>query len=99
MRRRRLSEVASITYEGDRQFLVCEHCEERFESPLDTNPLDVLKVYEGPVTDAGPTMWPQPADFVDAPVVFRQLYCPACYTAMLTMVVPKGHRLPEDGLH
>jgi len=99
MRRRRLSEVMSIEYHGDRQVLICEHCEERVDAPPDSNPLDALKAYEGPVTDAGPTMWPRPADFIDAPVVFRQHYCPSCYTAMLTMVVPKDHRLPADGLH
>lgn len=96
--RRRLSEIAAIEYSGDEQILICEHCGERLPSHRDGNPLAPLALYEGPVTDAGPTMWPQPSDFVDEEVVFRQYCCPSCFTAMATIVVPRGHVLPEDRL-
>jgi N-methylhydantoinase B len=34
--------------------------------------------------------------YVDAEVVFRQLCCPGCLTAVYSRVVPVDHRLPDD---
>jgi N-methylhydantoinase B len=47
--------------------------------------------YEGPSTEAGPQTIADPADYVDAPVVFRQYCCPSCWTALYSAVVPAGH--------
>jgi hypothetical protein len=32
-----------------------------------------------------------PADYVDAPIVFRQDCCPSCWTTLYSAVVPAGH--------
>ncbi|MGC8917748.1 hypothetical protein AB7952_00285 [Streptomyces sp. PG2] len=54
-------------------------------------------------TEAGPHIWHDPSVYVDADVVFRQLCCPGCLTAVHSRVVPVGHplpprRLPELGM-
>jgi N-methylhydantoinase B len=53
--------------------------------------------YEGPPAEAGPQIWADSAVYLDAPVVFRQLCCPGCGTAMLSTVVPVDHPLPVGG--
>jgi N-methylhydantoinase B len=50
-----------------------------------------LAVYEGPSTEAGPQITSDPATYVDDEIVFRQLCCPGCWTAIYSGVVPKGH--------
>ena len=50
-----------------------------------------VALYEGPPTDAGPQILATAADYVDAPVVFRQYCCPSCWTALYSAVVPGGH--------
>jgi N-methylhydantoinase B len=44
--------------------------------------------YDGPPTEAGPQIIATAADYVDAPVVFRQYCCPNCWTALYSAVVP-----------
>ena len=51
-----------------------------------------MALYEGPPTDAGPQILADAADYVDAPVVFRQYCCPSCWTAIYSAVVPADHR-------
>ena len=51
-----------------------------------------VAVHEGPSTEAGPQIIANPADYVDAPVVFRQYCCPSCWTALYSGVVPADHR-------
>jgi len=51
-----------------------------------------VALYEGPPTDAGPQIIATAADYVDAPVVFRQYCCPSCWTAVYSAVVPADHR-------
>ena len=51
-----------------------------------------VALYEGPPTDAGPQILATAADYVDAPVVFRQYCCPSCWTAIYSAVVPADHR-------
>jgi hypothetical protein len=50
-----------------------------------------LALYEGPSAEAGPQIIADPADYVDAPIVFRQYCCPSCWTALYSAVVPAGH--------
>ncbi len=40
----------------------------------------------------GPQILAPAADYVDAPVVFRQYSCPSCWTALYSAVVPADHR-------
>ena len=73
-----------------RTIVACRHCAEVLSG---SDPGDTLSlaVYEGPSADAGPQIIANPADYVDAPVVFRQYCCPSCWTALYSAVVPAGH--------
>ena len=75
---------------GNGTIVACRHCAEILggSDPGDTL---ALAVYEGPSADAGPQIIANPADYVDAPIVFRQYCCPSCWTALHSAVVPADH--------
>jgi N-methylhydantoinase B len=75
---------------GGGTIVACRHCAEILwgSEPGDTL---ALALYEGPSAEAGPQIIADPADYVDAPVVFRQYCCPSCWTALYSAVVPAGH--------
>jgi N-methylhydantoinase B len=50
-----------------------------------------LAVYEGPSSDAGPQVTSSPEIYVDDDIVFRQLCCPGCWTAVYSSIVPRAH--------
>ncbi|MFD9700383.1 hydantoinase B/oxoprolinase family protein [Lentzea sp. NPDC059081] len=58
--------------------------------------VDALARRETAPTEAGPHIWHDPAEYVDQEIVFRQLLCPGCLTAVSSRVVPVGHPLPRD---
>ena len=68
--------------------LSCTHCGQILEGDV-SDYLSHLPRYEGPVTDVGPQVFPDTSVFIDAEILFRQYYCPGCYTAFHTEVVPK----------
>lgn len=68
--------------------LGCGHCGEVLRT-AEGEP--AVAVYEGPPTEAGPQIIATAADYVDAPVVFRQYCCPSCWTAVYSGVVPADH--------
>ncbi|MEU6696398.1 hydantoinase B/oxoprolinase family protein [Pseudonocardia sp. NPDC046786] len=70
--------------------IVCVHCAEILGDTGGGSPL-ALAVYDGPPTAAGPQIIAVAADYVDAPVVFRQYSCPSCWTALSSAVVPADH--------
>ncbi|WP_300007517.1 hydantoinase B/oxoprolinase family protein [Pseudonocardia sp.] len=84
---RRLDDNLVEVSEDGRTVIACRHCGERLGEPAALR----LGVHEGPSTDAGPQMLADPADYVDAPVVFRQYSCPGCWTAVYSAVVPADH--------
>ncbi|WP_283139231.1 hydantoinase B/oxoprolinase family protein [Rhizohabitans arisaemae] len=69
------------------QAVVCAHCDQAL-GLWGENYLARLPRRTGPPAEAGPTAWPDPGVYVDAAIEFRQFYCPCCYTALLTQVVP-----------
>ena len=85
---------------GSGTIVACRHCAEILggpdpggTDPGGTEPGGMLALarYEGPSAEAGPQIIADPADYVDAPVVFRQYCCPSCWTALYSAVVPAGH--------
>ena len=70
--------------------VACRHCAEILGG---SGPDDILTlaVHEGPPAEAGPQIIASAADYVDAPVVFRQYCCPGCWTALYSAVVPASH--------
>lgn len=81
---------------GTGTIVACRHCAEILggPDPDGTEPGDTLALarYEGPSAEAGPQIIADPADYVDAPVVFRQYCCPSCWTALYSAVVPAPYR-------
>ena len=75
---------------GSGTIVACRHCAEILGG---SDPGDTLALarYEGPSAEAGPQIIADPADYVDAPIVFRQYCCPSCWTALYSAVVPAGH--------
>lgn len=79
---------------GSGTVVACRHCTEILGgSGAGSGAGDTLALalYEGPSTEAGPQIIADPADYVDAPIVFRQYCCPSCWTALYSAVVPAGH--------
>jgi N-methylhydantoinase B len=68
--------------------LICAHCQCALAG-TQADYLSLLPIHEGPPAEAGPHIFANPAVYVDAEVVFRQSYCPGCYTAFQTEVVPR----------
>jgi N-methylhydantoinase B len=74
---------------ADGSSVACRHCGEILGSGSDTTPASLAVArYDGPPTEAGPQIIADAADYVDAPVVFRQFCCPNCWTAIYSAVVP-----------
>ncbi|TSE01517.1 hydantoinase B/oxoprolinase family protein [Skermania sp. ID1734] len=89
-RARRLDDnIAEVTV-GDTRVIACAHCgrllgDERNDAALQ------LARFDGPSSAAGPQVTSDPSEYVDAPVVFRQLCCPGCWTALYSAIVPADH--------
>ncbi|MCV7224767.1 hydantoinase B/oxoprolinase family protein [Mycolicibacterium komossense] len=80
--------LAEITI-GEARVIACAHCG-RLLGDSKTGRLDLAR-YEGPSTDAGPQVTSEPTEYVDTPVVFRQLCCPGCWTAVYSGIIPADH--------
>lgn len=85
-RARRLDD--NLVFEG--HSVGCAHCGHQL-ADLSADTRLQLAVFEGASTEAGPQITSDPATYVDDDVVFRQLCCPGCWTAVYSAVVPKGH--------
>jgi N-methylhydantoinase B len=82
--------VQAVAPGGGGTVVACRHCTEILGGSGHDDTL-ALAIYEGPPAEAGPQIIADPADYVDAPVVFRQYCCPSCWTALYSAVVPAGH--------
>jgi N-methylhydantoinase B len=91
---RRLDDNLVQATGGDGASVVaCRHCGEILgDSGPDASLTAAL--YEGPPAEAGPQIIANAADYVDAPVVFRQFSCPGCWTALYSGVVPATDGTP-----
>ena len=68
----------------------CAHCGHQL-ADLSSDTQLHLAFFEGASTEAGPQITSDPITYVDDEIVFRQLCCPGCWTAVYSAVVPKGH--------
>jgi N-methylhydantoinase B len=91
----RLDENLLLDTANGTQHLTCAHCGHAI-GPLGENFYANLPFYEGSPTEAGPQVWKDASVYIDKSVVFRQYYCPSCYTALRTEVVPTDHPLDLD---
>jgi N-methylhydantoinase B len=74
----------------------CAHCETPVGHMRDGRFEHRLLVADDAPGAAGPQIWPSPLDYVDDEIVFRQLLCPGCFTAVYSRVAPRSHPLPDD---
>ena len=73
--------------------ITCAHC----GAELPGTPSDVferLPRRETSPSGAGPHVCARPEVYIDAEVVFRQYYCPGCWTAFHTEIVPRSPGAP-----
>ncbi len=75
---------------GGVDVVACAHCGHELGNPRTGASLN-LAFFEGPTALAGPHVTAQPELYVDETVVFRQLCCPSCFTAVYSGVVPSSH--------
>lgn len=78
---------ANLQVLGGGAQVTCRHCGHEFGLPQDDY-LSGAHRHVGELTDAGATVSIQPEHYVDHPMVFSQLCCPTCATALLTEVMP-----------
>jgi len=76
--------------------VACTHCGTEFGALEDGAFLAALARTDSVPTDGGPQIWHDPTAYTDEEVVFRQLCCPGCLTAVYSRVVPVAHPLPDD---
>ena len=92
---RRLDDnLAEVTI-GDTRAIACAQCGRLLGDDKTNAALDLAR-FEGPSSTAGPQVTSDPREYVDAPVVFRQLCCPGCWTAVYSGIVPADH--PDHAL-
>jgi N-methylhydantoinase B len=75
---------------GGAKIIACAHCGRELGDPR-TGPALNLAEFEGPTSLAGSQVTANPGFYVDDEVVFRQLCCPGCWTAIYSGVVPATH--------
>ncbi|MGN9781298.1 hydantoinase B/oxoprolinase family protein [Nonomuraea sp. ZG12] len=93
---RRLDDNLAVLESPDGGTVVCLHCGTRIGPLAGSAFVAALARRDGAPTEAGPHIWHDPSEYVDAEIVFRQLYCPGCLTAVHSRVVPVDHPLPAD---
>ena len=93
---RRLDDNLAVRESSEGRTVVCAQCGTE-HGPLAGGAFaSALARRDGAPAEAGPHIWHDPSVYVDADVVFRQLFCPGCLTAVHSRVVPVDHPLPDD---
>jgi N-methylhydantoinase B len=93
---RRLDDNLAVLESSDGATVVCVHCSTEIGPLAEGAFVEGLALRDSAPTEAGPHIWHDPSEYVDAEVVFRQLFCPGCLTAVNSRVVPVNHPLPVD---
>lgn len=87
---KRLDDNLVSVSSDDATVVACAHCGLELGDPRRETHLN-LAVFEGQTTVAGSHITTTPEYYVDDKIVFRQLSCPGCFTAMYSGVVPAYH--------
>jgi N-methylhydantoinase B len=93
---RRLDDNLAVRESPAGGTVVCVHCGTEIGPLAGSAFVAALARREVAPTEAGPHIWHDPLEYVDAEIVFRQLCCPGCLTAVNSRVVPVDHPLPAD---
>jgi N-methylhydantoinase B len=73
----------------------CVHCDTLLGDRSGTYLEKALR-RESPPEKAGPQIRAPAGEFIDAPVVMRQMLCPGCYVALHTEIVPASEPARRD---
>ncbi|MBJ7289566.1 hydantoinase B/oxoprolinase family protein, partial [Williamsia sp.] len=92
---RRLDDNLAEVSVGDSRVIACAHCGRLLGDDKNGGVLDLAR-FEGPSSAAGPQVTSDPTEYVDTAIVFRQLCCPGCWTAIYSGIVPADH--PDHSL-
>ena len=87
---RRIDDNLVVVDSDGADVVACAHCGHELGDRR-TGPSLQLAFFQGETSLAGTQVTAHPADYVDDEVVFRQLSCPGCYTAVYSGVVPAAH--------
>lgn len=93
---RRLDDNLAVRESPDGGTVMCVHCGTEIGPLAGGEFVTALARRDAAPSEAGPHIWPDPEEYVDAEIVFRQLLCPGCLTAVHSRVVPADHPLPAD---
>jgi N-methylhydantoinase B len=93
---RRLDDNLVVLQSATGTSVACVHCGEVIGPLADGAFLRSLARRDAPMREAGPQIWTDSSAYTDTEIVFRQLFCPACVTAVYSRVVPLDHPLPDD---
>ncbi|MBF6570579.1 MAG: hydantoinase B/oxoprolinase family protein [Candidatus Binataceae bacterium] len=85
--------VEVTTHTG--KFLCCRHCDQTI-CQSDEAYLPHLAMLESEPRAAGPQIFTEPWRFIDDRVLFRQFFCPGCFTLFASRIVPENHPLAYD---
>lgn len=91
-----LDDNLAVIDSADGPTVACTHCGTALGAVADGEFFAALAQADAAPTQGGPQIWHDPSVYVDDEVVFRQLFCPGCLTAVYSRVVPVGHALPDD---
>lgn len=86
----RIDDNLVIVTDDGGEVIACAHCGRELGDPRAESHLN-LAAYDGPTSEAGSHVTADTGQYVDDDVVFRQLSCPGCYTAVYSGVVPAAH--------
>ena len=87
---KRIDDNLMVVDSGGAEVVACTHCGHELGDPRTDASLNVA-FFEGPTSLAGPHVTAHPEHYVDQEIVFRQLSCPGCWTAIYSGVVPATH--------
>ncbi len=87
---RRLDDNLVEVHQAGGHQIACAHCGQQLGDAKADAELALAR-YEGKSSEAGPNVHSDPSVYVDAAVVFRQLSCPRCATAIFSSIVPADH--------
>lgn len=85
---RPLDDNLAIFTEAGANSAICRHCGQVFgteEAGLK------IAVTDGPSSRAGPGVRVAPTTYVSEPIVFREYFCPGCWTRLHCAIVPADH--------
>ena len=87
---RRLDDNLVEVHQAGGHQIACAHCGQQLGDARADAELALAR-YEGASSEAGPNVHGEPSVYVDEAVVFRQLSCPRCATAIFSSIVPADH--------